>query len=113
KPAPAAYGDGDEAYRKMLERDDIDAVFICTPWRLHVPMAVAAMRAGKHAFVKVPAAVPFEECWQLVDTAEATQRHCMMMKNVCYGRDGLMLLNLRRANVFGELLQGRDSYRAD
>ncbi len=113
RPAPAAYGDSDEAYKKMLERDDLDAVFICTPWRLHVPMAVAAMRAGKHAFVEVPAAVTLEECWQLVDTAEATQRHCMMMENVCYGREELMLLNMARAGVFGELLHGEASYLHD
>src|SRR5690606_21613515 len=70
RPAPAAYGGGDEAYKKMLERDDIDAVCICTPWRWHAPMAVAAMRAGKHAFVEVPLAVTVEECWQIVETAE-------------------------------------------
>lgn len=43
------------------------------------------MEAGKHAFVEVPAAVTLEECWQFVDTAERTQRHCMMLENVCYG----------------------------
>jgi hypothetical protein len=113
RPDPAVYGDGAEAYRKMLARDDIDAVFICTPWRLHVPMAVAAMRAGKHAFIEVPAAVTLEECWQLVDTAEETQRHCMMMENCCYGREELMLLRMCREGAFGELLHGEASYLHD
>jgi predicted dehydrogenase len=113
KPAAAEYGDGPEAYKKMLERSDIDAVVICTPWRLHVPMAVAAMKAGKHAFVEVPAAVTIEECWQLVETAENTQRHCMMMENVCYGREELMLLAMCRQNVFGELLHGEAAYLHD
>ncbi len=113
KPAPVAYGDGPEAYKKMLERDDLDAVFICTPWRDHTPMAVATMRAGKHAFVEVPAAVTVEECWQLVDTAEETQRHCMMMENVCYGREELMVLRMCRAGVFGELIHGEAAYLHD
>ena len=113
RPDPAVFGDGDEAYKKMLERADIDAVFICSPWRWHVPMAVAAMRAGKHAFVEVPAAVTLEECWQLVDTAEETQRHCMMMENCCYGREELMLLRLCREGVLGELLHGEASYLHD
>ena len=113
KPAPAAYGESAEAYKKMLARDDLDAVFICTPWREHTPMAVAAMRAGKHAFVEVPAAITVEECWQLVDTAEETQRHCMMMENVCYGREELMVLRMCRQGVFGELLHGEASYLHD
>ena len=113
RPDPALFGDGDEAYKKMLERPDLDAVFICTPWREHVPMAVAAMRAGKHAFVEVPAAVTLDECWQLVDTAEETQRHCMMLENCCYGREELMVLRMCRQGVFGELLHGEASYLHD
>lgn len=113
RPDPAVFGAGDEDYKKMLARDDIDAVFICTPWRLHVPMAVAAMRAGKHAFIEVPAAVTLAECWQLVDTAEETQRHCMMMENCCYGREELMLLRMCREGAFGELLHGEASYLHD
>ena len=112
-PRPADFGDGDEDFRRLIERNDVDAVMICTPWRLHVPMAVAAMRAGKHAFVEVPAAVTLDECWELVDTAEATQRHCMMMENCCYGRDELMLLRMCREGIFGELLHGEGAYLHD
>jgi hypothetical protein len=104
KPKPAAYGDGPEAYRRLCERDDVDAVMIMTPGRLHTPMAVAAMRAGKHAFVEVPACVTVEECWQLVEVAEEARRHCMMMENCCYGREELMVLNLCRQGLLGELL---------
>ncbi len=93
---PDLYTKGDYDYRRMLERDDLDVVVICTPWRWHAPMAVDAMLAGKHALLEVPAAVTVEECWQLVDTAEKTQRHCMMLENVCYGRDELMVLNMCR-----------------
>lgn len=113
RPAPATYGDSAEAYKKMLERPDIDAVYICTPWRDHVPMAVAALRAGKHAFVEVPVAVTLEECWQLVDAAEETQRHCMMLENVNYGREELMLLNMCGQKIFGELLHAEAGYLHD
>jgi predicted dehydrogenase len=113
RPAPATYGDGPEAYRKLLERDDIDAVIISTPWRLHVPMTVAALRAGKHAFVEVPASLTIEGCWELVETAEKTRLHCMMLENCCYGRDELMVLNLCRQGIFGELLHGEGGYLHD
>ena len=68
-PAAAAYS-GEEGWKELCRRDDIDLVYICTPWQLHVPMAVYAMEHGKHVAVEVPAAMSLEECWQLVDTAE-------------------------------------------
>jgi len=112
---PTAWGsDGDaNAWKSMLASSDIDAVVISTPWELHTPMAVAAMKAGKHAFVEVPAALTLEECWELVDVSESTGRHCMMLENVNYGREELMLLNMVRKGVLGELLHGEAAYIHD
>lgn len=111
KDAVGYGGDGNaDAWKKMLAAGGIDAVIIATPWELHTPMAVAAMEAGVHAFVEVPAALTIEECWQLVDTSEKTQKHCMMMENVNYGREELMLLNMCRKGLFGELLHGEAAY---
>ncbi|HRI44882.1 MAG TPA: Gfo/Idh/MocA family oxidoreductase [Fimbriimonadaceae bacterium] len=112
-PAPTLYTNGDTDYKRMLARDDIDAVLIATPWSWHARMAVDAMNAGKHVFLEVPAAITTEECWQLVDTSEKTRRHCMMMENVCYGREELMVLNMCRLGVFGELLHGEAAYIHD
>ncbi|MCO7189209.1 MULTISPECIES: Gfo/Idh/MocA family oxidoreductase [unclassified Pseudoalteromonas] len=108
--APALYQGSEFAYREMLARDDIDIVIISTPWRWHAPMAVDTMESGKHAFVEVPLALTVEEMWQLVDTAERTQKNCMMMENVNYGRDELMVLNMVRQGLFGELLHGEAAY---
>jgi hypothetical protein len=113
RSAPAAYGAGPKDYEKMVVRSDVDIVLISTPWEWHVPMAVSTMRAGKHAFLEVPAALTLDECWQLVDTAEQTQRHCLMMENVNYGREELMVLNMCRLGVFGELLHGEAAYIHD
>ena len=110
QPRPTAYGDSDYAYRDMLARDDIDIVIISTPWQWHAPMAIDTMTSGKHAFVEVPLALTVEEMWELVDTAERTQMNCMMMENVNYGRDELMVLNMVRQGVFGELLHGEAAY---
>ncbi|WKD50891.1 Gfo/Idh/MocA family protein [Microbulbifer spongiae] len=109
-PRPAAYGKNAYAYRDLLERDDIDMVIISTPWRWHTPMAVETMLAGKHAMVEVPAALTIDEAWLLVDTAEQTQKNCMMLENVCYGRDELMALNMVRKGLLGDLLHGEAAY---
>ena len=110
---PTYYGPGKDSYKAMLQRDDIDAVIIATPWEEHVRMCVDAMNNGKHAFTEVPAAYTLEDCWKLVDTSEKTRRHCMMMENVNYGREELMVLNMCRLGVFGELLHGEAAYIHD
>ena len=113
RPRPTLYREGDHAYRAMLEREDLDAVVIATPWRWHTPMAIEAMAAGKHALIEVPAAVTLDECWELVETQERTGRHCMMLENVCYGREELMVLNMCRQGLFGELTHGEAAYIHD
>ncbi len=113
RPAPKLYTNGEKDYERMLKENELDAVFISTPWSWHVPMAVAAMKAGAHALVEVPAATTIDGCWQLVETAERTKRHCMMLENVCYGQEELMVLNMVRMGIFGELLHGEGAYIHD
>lgn len=91
---PVLYTDSDFDYRRLCDREDVDAVIISTPWEWHGRQCVDAMRAGKHLFVEVPAATTVDELWHMVETSEATRRHCMMMENVCYGREELMVLNM-------------------
>ena len=110
---PEVYGGTEHIWEKLVTRDDIDVVYISTPWAWHVPMAVAAMKHGKHAFVEVSAAVTVDECWQLVDTSERTQRHCVMLENCCYGENELFVLNMVREGVFGELTHGECAYIHD
>lgn len=75
---------GPEGWRKMCECSDRDLIFICTDWLTHAQMASYAMECGKHVAIEVPAAMNIAECWQLVDTAEKTRRHCIMLENCCY-----------------------------
>ena len=103
-PEPEGYSEGEEDYKRLLERDDLDAVLIATPWHWHTPMAVAAMKAGKYAAVEVPAAITLEQCWELVDTHEQTGVPCMMLENWSFRRDNLAVLNMIRAGLFGEIV---------
>ncbi|TAJ12871.1 gfo/Idh/MocA family oxidoreductase [Marinilabiliaceae bacterium JC017] len=112
-PKVDVYSDGEYAFLKMLERPDIDGVIIATPWLWHSRMAVAAMKAGKHAGLEVSAANTMEECWDLVNTHEETGKHCMILENVCYRRDVMAVLNMVREGVFGELMHARCGYQHD
>jgi len=113
KPAPVAYFGNKDEWRKLCEAKNVDLVYICTPWLLHTPMAVYAMQCGKHAVTEVPAAMTIEQCWQLVDTAEETQRHCMILENCCYGENEMLALMLCRKGVLGELVHGEGAYIHD
>lgn len=110
---PALYDKGENDFQNLCRRDDVDLVYIATPWNWHVPMAVCAMENGKHTAVEVPAAVTLKECWQLVDTSEKTRKHCVMLENCCYGYNELLALNLVRAGVFGDLTHGGAAYNHD
>lgn len=96
QPRPAGYFRSETDFKRMCQRDDLDLVYNATPWEWHVRICVAAMKAGKHAATEVPAAVTIDECWQLVETAEKTRKHCVMMENACYGRTEMAVLNMVR-----------------
>jgi predicted dehydrogenase len=110
---PEAYTKDETDFRRLVERDDLDAVITATPWEWHTPVAVAAMRAGKYAGVEVPAGITVEECWQLVRTSEETRVPCMMLENVCYFRNALTILRMVREAVFGDMLHCEAGYQHD
>ncbi len=110
---PAVYTSGEHDFEHLCARDDIDFVYTATPWHWHVPVVVAAMENGKHAGTEVPAAYTLEDCWKLVDTSERTRRHCLIMENCCYGYTEMLVLNMVRAGVFGEVFAGGAAYNHD
>lgn len=58
-------------WRRVLERDDINIVDICTPGHLHFEIAEAALAAGKHVLVEKPLTNTVEESEKLVQSAAA------------------------------------------
>lgn len=112
-PRPALYTRGPTDFVRLSETEDLDLVYNATPWEWHVPICVAAMRNGKHAATEVPAAVTLEECWQLVEEAERHRKHCVMMENCNYDRPELLVLNLVRQGVLGEVLHAECGYLHD
>ncbi len=110
---PEIYTGSEDAWKDLCERDDIDLVYLCTPWHLHTPQAVYSMERDKHAATEIPAAQTIEECWQLVETSERTRKHCMMLENTCYDFFEMITLNMARAGFFGEIMHGEGAYIHD
>jgi myo-inositol 2-dehydrogenase/D-chiro-inositol 1-dehydrogenase len=67
---PATFSD----YKKLLERKDIDAVFVDTPCDLHVEMAVAALKAGKHVYCEKPVGITPQSIAHLLKVGKASDR---------------------------------------
>ncbi|MEG1737984.1 MAG: Gfo/Idh/MocA family oxidoreductase [Odoribacter sp.] len=108
-PKATAYS-GEEGWKKLCEREDVDLIYIATPWLLHTPIAVYAMEHGKHVAIEVPAAMNLDECWQLINTSEKTRRHCMMLENCVYDFFELTTLNMAQHGLFGDILHVEGSY---
>jgi Glycosyl hydrolase 109, C-terminal domain/Oxidoreductase family, NAD-binding Rossmann fold len=113
KRPPALYHSSETAFEELVKRDDLDLVLVATPWVWHTRMAVAAMKSGKHVGVEVPAARTIDECWELVNTSESTRRHCILLENCCYDYNEMLVLNMVRAGMFGDLTHGACAYNHD
>ncbi len=109
QPARLSFADS-TSWKRICEDPDIDLVYICTDWASHTPMAVYAMEQGKHVAIEVPAAMTIDECWQLVNTAEKTRKHCMMLENCCYDFFEMATLNMAQQGLFGEVIHGEGAY---
>ena len=112
RPAAKEYL-GLEAWKALCADDNVDVVYNTTPWELHVPVALAAMRGGKHVFTEVPSAFTVDECWELVETSEETKRHCMQLENCCYGEIEMLTFNLVKLGMLGEVNHAEGAYIHD
>ena len=101
---PDTYTKDEYSYKQLMDRDDIDAVIIATPWKWHTPMAVYCMKSGKYAGVEVPSSLTIDECWELVKVSEKTGKPCMMLENWSFRRDNLAVLNMIRKGLLGEIM---------
>ncbi len=104
---------GTTDYMDIVNDSTIDAVAIFCAWEMHVPIAVAAMRAGKAVALEVGGAYSVEDCWRLVRAQEETGSYFMMLENCCYGRVELLALDLVKKGLFGDIVYCTGGYMHD
>ena len=110
---PTAYSRGSRDFERLCETEDLDLVFTATPWEWHVPVMLAAMKAGKHAATEVPAAMTIDDCWALVEASEKFKRHAVMMENCNYDRPEMLVLNIVQQGLLGDVLHAEGGYLHD
>ena len=84
RSAAIEYKNGNEDYKNLLKRGDMDAVIIATPWEWHVPQAIEAVNNGVIPGVEVCGAIKLTDCWDIVNASEKTGVPVMCLENVCY-----------------------------
>lgn len=104
---------GQGQWKRLCESPHVDLVMVCTDWASHASIAIYAMEHGKDVALEVPAAQTVDECWQLVDTAERTGRHCTMLENCCYDTFHLGIMEMLRQGRFGEVGHYEGAYIHD
>lgn len=102
-----------QRYEDVLAIDAIDAIVVCTSWDAHIEITIASMEAGKYVASEVGGAYSIQECWKLIETYERTKVPCMILENCCYGREELMVLNMVKQGVFGEIVHCSGGYMHD
>lgn len=110
---PEGYSRNEFDWQRLCNRNDLDLVYNATPWQWHVPISLYAMQSGKHAATEVPAAISMDECWELVETAEGNGKYCIMMENCNYDRVEMMILNMVKKGLFGEMVHAEGGYLHD
>ncbi|NLC43329.1 MAG: Gfo/Idh/MocA family oxidoreductase [Clostridiales bacterium] len=100
-------------YKDILAMDEVEAVIVSSSWADHIHIAIDAMKAGKYVGVEVGGAYSIDECWELIRAYEETGVPCMMLENCCYGRKELMVLNMVKKGIMGEIVHCEGGYRHD
>lgn len=110
---PADLYSGEDGYKALCERPDVDLIYIATDWLHHFPVAKYAMEHGKHVAIEVPSAMNLNEIWTLINLSERTRLHCMMLENCCYDFYELNTLEMAKKGLFGDVLYAQGAYRHD
>jgi predicted dehydrogenase len=95
---------------EVLADPDVHAVAIATPAATHLPVALAALEAGKHVLVEKPLAANFEDGLKLVETAEQRGLTLMLDHTFAYTSSVQHLRKIIRGGDLGDI-QYIDSVR--
>ena len=110
RPARFASARTTTSWQEVIAAEEVELIYICTPWDQHVHIAVEAMQHGKHVALEVPAAMTVRECELLVRVSLWTGRHCVMLENCCYDTWHLGIHEMVRQGRLGRITHLEGAY---
>ena len=95
-----------EDYRELVARDDVDAVFVCSPDYLHEEHAVAALSAGKAVYLEKPMAITIGGCDRILEAARDNKAKLYLGHNMRHMNFVLKMKRLIDEGAIGEVKAG-------
>ncbi|MCE5169179.1 Gfo/Idh/MocA family oxidoreductase [Paenibacillus profundus] len=96
-------------FRKLLQRDDIEAVDVCLHNNFHAPVTIAALEAGKHVYCEKPIAGSYRDGAAMVEAAAATGRMLHIQLGTLYSKETKAAKALIDAGKLGKLYHARST----
>jgi len=90
-------------YKKMLERNDIDIVSICTPNGLHAEMSIETAKSKKHALVEKPIALNIQETDQIINAFENNNKKLFVVKQVRFNPTVIIVKDIIKGGFLGKI----------
>lgn len=100
-------------YKEVMSKELVDCVVITTSWDKHIEMSIECLERGIPCGCEIGGCKTLDECFALVDAYERTGTPFMFLENCCYGRYELMVLNMVKQGVFGEIVHCSGGYFHD
>lgn len=89
--------------KDLINAADVDAVVIATPVETHFPLAMAALKAGKHVFVEKPIASTADQARQLIDEAAKRELVLAVDHTFVYTAAVRKMHEIIRSDSFGKI----------
>jgi predicted dehydrogenase len=102
-PTAKKYSD----YRKVLELPEVDGVVIATPLNWHAPILLDALSAGKHVFCEKSMAYSMEECKQIYDTYQTSDRVVYFCMQRMFDEKYIKGIQMIQSGLIGDVVGAR------
>ena len=104
---------GTTDYKELITKDRVDCIVVSTSWRPRFEIVKYAMRQGVPVGSEVGGANCIEDCFELVRVWEETKTPYMFCENCSYGEYELMVLNMVKKGLFGDIVHCEGGYCHD
>ena len=101
------------SFDEMLQKADMEVVYIATPIPAHAEMVIKALECGKHVISEVICATSLEDCAKIQQAIILTGKKYMMAEQYCFLRPWSILMNMVKAGLFGEIYYAEGNYCMD
>ena len=96
-------------FRELLARDDVEAVDVCLHNNLHMPVATAALEAGKHVYCEKPMAGAYADAERMLETARSTGRKLAIQLATLFARETRVARALLDDGLLGNVYHARST----